>query len=188
MRLNKKITFFALLISLFSGVAIAQHDEPLLNFKFNHLAKLNTSDSHVLNLNSLGFEHSNSDSLVRYSKYDMTLTYPWVSQNINVDLGLTVRHLSEFKNNSYQSTLPLLHASALYSFSRNGLSAGIESNHAGSTKTHLFDYKAKVSYEWRNGFGMQGGWQHQQFNLDKAAATLSDYELRGPYLDVYLNF
>lgn len=182
------MTIFALLAALFSGVATAQHDEPLLNFKFNHLTKFNTSDDNVLDLNSQGFEHSSSGNSLLFSKYDMTLTYPWVSQNINVDLGLTVRHLSEFKNKPYQSTLPLLHASALYNFSPNGLSAGIESNHAGSTNNRLFDYKAKVSYEWRNGFGMQGGWQHQQFNLDKAAATLNDYELRGPYLDIYLNF
>lgn len=179
--------FFALLALLFSGSVIAQDDVPLLNFKFNHLSVLNSLAASADSRDS-GFGDSESSDPAKVSQYDMTLSYPWLSNKVNIGLGLTLRHISKFKNNESQSTLPLFHASALYNFSFRGLSAGLEGNHAGSVKNRLFDYKAKVSYEWRKGFGMQGGWQHQQFKQDKSAASLSDNALKGPYLDFYLNF
>lgn len=202
MLLNNKRLFFALLALLLSNNSMAQEDGPFLNFKFNRSAIVNTSGLDALGLHSSdfntfdispsfrdsGFDRSVSADNVNFSRYDMTLSHPWAAKNVNIGLGLTLRHLSWFKEQSHQATLPLLHASALYDFSLKGLSAGIEGNHAGSIKTHLFDYKAKVVYEWRNGFGMQGGWQHQQYNLDETSAAFRNYERQGPYVDFYLNF
>lgn len=112
-----------------------------------------------------------------------------------IDLGVTLRHLSGIKNSSenfgnhyFQQVLPLVHASALFSLPLKGLSAGIEGSHFDSDDKQIYDYRAKVSYEWREGFGLQGGWQHQQFNLENVIETGADYKNNGPFIDFYLSF
>jgi hypothetical protein len=179
----------ALIVMLFSGHVVAEKSEPLLNFKFNHLSNIQTNDylTEVV--------PSTSSNELEFAQYDATWTYPWETTNMNIDLGVTLRHLSGFNNSTeslgngyFQEVLPLLHASALYSLPLKGLSAGIEGSHLGSNTHQVFDYRAKVSYEWREGFGLQGGWQHQQFNLDNATDTGADYEKNGPFIDFYLNF
>lgn len=184
--------FLALAVLLFSSHAsytLAQQSESLLNFKFNHLSNIQRTDSISQISSSI-----NIDTL-EFAQYDATWTYPWETKNINIDLGVTLRHLSGFKNSSenigdryFQQVLPLVHASALFSLPLKGLSAGIEGSHLDSDNNQIFDYRAKVSYEWRKGFGLQGGWQHQQFNLDNATDTGANFEKNGLYLDFYLNF
>ena len=186
----KSLAAVTLLSSVFSSSINAQQSEPLLNFKFNHLSNIqnNIDASHTV-------QPANT-TVVNFAQYDATWTYPWEVKNINFDLGLTLRHLSGFKNaedetigdNYFQTTLPLVHASALFTLPLKGLSAGIEGSRLDLSNHQVFDYRAKVSYEWRKGFGMQGGWQHQQFNLNNATSTGTDFEKNGPYIDLYLNF
>ena len=186
--INNTGKLLALIAMLFSGALVAEQSESLLNFKFNHLSNIQNSDQSFLLVPS-----SNSTSL-EFAQFDATWTYPWETKNMNIDLGVTLRHLSGFKNSTenlgngrFQEVLPLLHASALYSLPLKGLSAGIEGSRLDTNTRQVFDYRAKVSYEWRKGFGLQGGWQHQQFKLD-SADTGADYELNGPFVDFYLNF
>ena len=186
----KSLAAIALLSSIFSPSINAQQSEPLLNFKFNHLSNIQN------NVDVSQTVQPVNKTTVNFAQYDATWTYPWEVKNINFDLGLTLRHLSGFKNvdhetignNYFQTTLPLVHASALFALPLKGLSAGIESSHLDLSDRQVFDYRAKVSYEWRKGFGMQGGWQHQQFNLNNATNTGADFEKNGPYIDLYLNF
>ena len=186
----KSLAAVALLSSIFSASINAEQSEPLLNFKFNHLSNIqnNVDDSQTV--------QSVNNAKVNFAQYDATLTYPWEMKNMNFDLGLTLRHLSGFNNvekeaigNVYfQTTLPLVHASALFALPLKGLSAGIEGSRLDLSNHQVFDYRAKVSYEWRKGFGMQGGWQHQQFNLNNVTNTGTDFEKNGPYIDLYLKF
>ena len=185
--------FITLAVLLFSGNAsytLAEQSESLLNFKFNHLSNSQRTDSIFQTPSSI----INTDSL-EFAQYDATWTYPWETKNVNIDLGMTLRHLSGFKNSNeniddryFEQVLPLLHASALFSLPLKGLSAGIEGSRLDSDNNQILDYRAKVSYEWRKGFGLQGGWQHQQFNLENATNTGADYERTGPFLDFYLKF
>lgn len=182
----------ALAVILFSShvsYTYAQQSGSLLNFKFNHISNIQNSDSvfHVsppVKIDTLEF-----------SQYDATWTYPLETKNVSIDLGMTLRHLSGIKNSSeyigsqyFQQVVPLVHASALFSLPLKGLSAGIEGSHFDYDDKQLFDYRAKVSYEWRDGFGLQGGWQHQQFNLDNAAVNGAGYKSNGAFIDFYLNF
>ena len=186
----KSLAAVALLSSVFSPSINAQQSEPLLNFKFNHLSNIQN------NVDASQTVQSVNNTAVNFAQYDATWTYPWEVKNMNFDLGLTLRHLSGFKNvedetigNGYfQTTLPLVHASALFSLPLKGLSAGIEGSHLDLSNHQVFDYRAKVSYEWRKGFGMQGGWQHQQFNLNNATNTGTDFKKNGPYIDLYMKF
>lgn len=182
----KLLAAMALLFPLVVNNVVAQQEEPLFNFKFNHLSNIQ-NNAQVPQVNNTS---------VNFAQYDATWTYPWEMKNMNIDLGVTLRHLSGFSNsvndnlaNSYfQKTLPLVHASALFALPLDGLSAGIEGSHSHLDASQVFDYRAKVSYEWRQGFGMQGGWQHQQFNLNNATSTATDFEKNGPFIDFYLKF
>lgn len=186
----KSLAAAALLSSVFSTSANAQHTESLLNFKFNHLSNIQNS------IDASQTVQPANNAVVNFTQYDATWTYPWEVKNINFDLGVTLRHLSGFKNGEdetigngyFQRTLPLVHASALFTLPLKGLTAGIEGSRLDLSNHQVFDYRAKVSYEWRKGFGMQGGWQHQQFNLNSASNTGTDFEKNGPYIDLYLKF
>ncbi len=182
-----------------SGVVSAS----LFNFQFNHLSNINNNDHPLFssdhNFTSNQVPQLINENYVDFSQYDATWLYSFSpsysskSNNINFDLGVTLRHLSGTTNSAihnvyFQKTLPLLYGSAIFHFPLKGLSARIEGNHLDLSDTQFFDYKAKLSYEWRNGFGMQGGWQHQQFSLDSVNKSDALYESNGPYIDFYLNF
>lgn len=189
MNTHKTRKLLVLIALLFSTHSVADNSESLLNFKFNHLTNISGTEQ--------VFQPyvSTTNQSLEFEQFDATWTYPWQTKNMNIDLGVTLRHLSGFNNstenlgNSYfQEVLPLIHASALYAFDVKGLSAGIEGSHLGTNDRKVFDYRAKVSYEWRKGFGLQGGWQHQQFNLENEADSVTGYEKTGPFIDFYLNF
>ena len=189
MNIKKTGSLLALMATLFTAQCAAEQSESLLNFKFNHLSNIPIGEQ-VSQLRPLTHNYP-----VEFAQYDATWTYPWETNNMNIDLGVTLRHLSGFKNstehlgsNHFHEVLPLIHASALYAFPLKGLSAGIEGSRLDSTTRQVFDYRAKVSYEWRKGFGLQGGWQHQQFNLENATDASTDYERNGPFIDFYLSF
>lgn len=182
-----------LLFSVYANNAFADQSDSLLNFKFNHITNIQSSNEREYT--SQAGPEINSSAL-NFSQFDATWAYPWQTKNMNIDLGVTLRHLSGFHSSSenlgntyFQKVLPLLHASALFTLPLEGLSAGIEGSHLDLSNTRVFDFRAKVSYEWRKGFGLQGGWQHQQFNLENATNNgIADYEKIGPFLDFYLNF
>ena len=187
MKISQTVTILALSSVLMT--ATAEQSESLLNFKFNHSSTFAQSEE-LFPQNVFG-----STQPVEFSQLDATWTYPWEMESVNIDLGVTLRHLSGYKNatetngtSHFQEVLPLLHASALFNFPLKGLSAGIEGSHLELSNRQVLDYRAKVSYEWRKGFGLQGGWQHQQFNLDSPTDTATDFEKTGPFLDFYLNF
>ena len=189
----KNLTVMTLLFSACAQYSVAEHRNSILNFKFNHLTNIQglPSADHPAQV----AQEANSSAL-NFEQFDATWAYPWESTNVNIDLGLTLRHLSGTQNSSnslgnnyFQKVFPLLHASALFSLPLDGLSAGIEGSHLDLSNHQVFDYRAKVSYEWRKGFGLQGGWQHQQFNLENATNNgAAGYEKNGPFIDFYLNF
>ena len=189
MNINQTAIVLVLSTALFTTAASADQSESLLNFKFNHLTN-NQNTKQLAQSTSL----LKTDEL-NFAQFDATWTYPWESKNFNIDLGVTLRHLSGYShsaenigNHHFQKVLPLVHASALFSLPLKGLSAGIEGSHLDLDDNQVFDYRAKVSYEWRKGFGLQGGWQHQQFNLDNVTNTGADFEKNGPFIDFYLQF
>lgn len=189
MKIKQTATVLTLSTVLFTAAVAADQSESLLNFKFNHLSTFAETEQ------LFPQQRFNSNKTVEFSQIDATWTYPWETKSMNIDLGVTLRHLSGYKtstettgNNHFQQVLPLLHASALFNFPLKGLSAGIEGSHLDMSDRQVLDYRAKVSYEWRKGFGLQGGWQHQQFNLDSPTDTSTGFEKTGPFIDFYLNF
>ena len=138
-----------------------------------------------------------SDDLFgQMNQYDATFSYPFHShKNLNVDLGVNLRFidgdliqkdlgLSQIHLNT---ALPMLYANALYSLPNSGLSASIGASHLEYDEYYALDYKAKLSYQWQSGFGMEGGWQHQQFSID-GGDIQADIEQKGPFLDFKYRF
>ena len=185
----------ALTVMVNSTPAFADESESLLNFKFNHISTFADNSAFGNQEQLLPQSTFKSSQSVEFTQLDATWTYPWETNTVNLDLGVTLRHLSGYQNSAetagsarFQEFLPLLHASALFNLPLKGLTAGIEGSHLDLKHRQVRDYKAKVSYEWRKGFGMQGGWQHQQFNLDNSNENSAEFEKNGPFLDFYLNF
>lgn len=184
-------------VSLFAE----QQPESLFVIRFHHQSNQYNEftqpvvDTDVIRNNHLlRGDHSQILNTVRFNQYDATLAYPFGNQYYNVDLGVTLRHLRgqyramESEINHFNTVLPVLHATALFNLPLSGFTAGIEGSHLNYDNSRIFDYRAKLSYEWRKGFGLQGGWQHQQFNLDQNSDNATDYEVNGPFIDFYLNF
>ncbi len=173
-----------------AGIAVADTPDSLFNFKFNHMTTMDSDDA--VSQPSL----FDANSPLRFSQFDATWTYPWESKNVNVDIGVTLRYLSGFTSNvtqntssqAFQQVLPMIHASALLQLPLKGLSAGIEGSHLNIRDTRASDFRAKLSYDWGKGFGLQGGWQHQQFNLENVSSSGADYQRSGPYIDFHLEF
>lgn len=182
----KKVLALAILLPIFvANSSYTQADESWFDFKFHHYTNMHSEVAQ-------GVSSPNDESL-EFSQFDATWTYPWEVRNININFGVTLRHLSgthysgdKVSSRYFQELLPLVHASALFALPLKGLSAGIEGSHLDLDNNQMFDYRAKVSYEWRKGFGLHGGWQHQQFSIGNSVDA--GYEKNGPFIDFYLNF
>ena len=130
-------------------------------------------------------------------QYDATFTFPVLPANkaMNLDLGVNIRFIDgDFRGETPDSpasrintTLPMLYATAFFSLPFDGLSASFAGSHAEFDEYRAFDYRARLNYDWQNGFGLEGGWQHQRFNIDSSDVQ-ADFEVKGPYLDLKYRF
>ena len=199
-----------LLTALFmvGGVAAAPGDDMsgLLqpNFKFQH-QHLNGGKSYSRD-EMLGNDLFSNQNVLLLGKnspfsgdvnqYDATISYPISRYNVvSFDLGINLRYVdAELKNQNIDqagahinTTLPMLYANAFFNLPFKGMSASIGGSHLQYEDYLAFDYRAKLSYTWDNGFGLEGGWQHQRFNIDSADVQ-ADFESKGPFLDLKYRF
>jgi outer membrane protein len=130
------------------------------------------------------------------NQYDATISYPFSRHNVvSFDLGINLRFVdAELKGQNLDqtgthinTTLPMLYANAFFNLPFKGMSASIGGSHLQYDDYFAFDYKAKLSYTWDNGFGLEGGWQHQRFNIDSPDVQ-ADFETKGPFLDLKYRF
>ncbi len=131
------------------------------------------------------------------SQYDATFFYPFQRGKLNFDLGLNIKFINGIaettklgvtSSQNYNATLPMMYATALYELPWKGLSAGIEGKHMLLNNSSAYDYKAMLSYKNRNGFGLNGGWQYQQLNLNSFQNITATSGTDGPFVDVYFKF
>ena len=130
-------------------------------------------------------------------QYDAMLFYPIDASGMKMDVGVNIKYLDGVKtrledglrkSHNFREAIPMIYATALFDLPFSGLSAGFEGSHYDLADTLAFDYKAKVAYEWNQGFGLQGGWQHQQYSLDGTDNSATDYESKGVFLDLFMRF
>lgn len=174
------------------------------NFKFQH--QLISSGKSYTRDELLRSDAASKSSLLMLDKasagsgqidqYDATISYPFLSHRaISFDLGINLRMVdAEVKGQNLDqasthinTTLPMFYASALFNLPLEGMSASVGGSHLQYDEYFAFDYKAKLSYTWQNGFGLEGGWQHQRFNIDSTDVQ-ADFETKGPFLDFKYRF
>jgi len=130
------------------------------------------------------------------TQYDAVFAYPFgkPGNTVNFDLGVNIRFINAgFRNQDVDQTrrlnmtLPMFHATAFFNIPNSGLSASLGGRYIDYDQYRASDYKAKLSYSWQNGFGLEGGWQHQQFSID-GSDYHTEFEVKGPFLDLKYRF
>lgn len=133
-------------------------------------------------------------------QYDAQLYYPISNlHGVSLDLGVNIKYLNGVSRNlqkdglisthNFTEAVPMIYATALFELPFEGLSAGLEGSHLDYARTRAFDYKAKLKYNWSRGFGLEGGWQHQQYSLEQGQQESGlEYESKGVFLDLFMNF
>lgn len=202
--LTSLISLTALLYA--AGVQAGQNDEvtsllePNFRFQHQHLSggKSFTRDEvlrgDLLNDPNVLLLGKNSPFNGELNQYDATISYPFSTHSIvSFDLGINLRFIdADLKNQALDrthinTTLPMLYAEAFFNLPFKGMSASIGGSHLQYDDYVAFDYKAKLSYTWDNGLGLEGGWQHQRLNIDNANVQ-ADFESKGPFLDLKYHF
>jgi hypothetical protein len=201
MRTNRTWLFLFLLTGSWSVMAGTQ-TEPLSDssaslpqFEFRFAQKQWSQKADKRELITPDFKSLN-DTATQVEQFDARILYPLTSKGLEVGLGLNIRYIQGISNTTVngaqqkthlESTIPALHARALFDLPFQGFSAGLEGSHTGFSD-QLFDYRAQLRYEWTNGLGLQGGWQHQQMSLDLSEDTDTTFASEGPYLDLNWRF
>ena len=130
-------------------------------------------------------------------QYDAALSFPMMKPGMNFDLGLNIRFIdgnAVFSANgrrqrqNFRKAIPMIYAAALFNLPFKGLSAGFVGRHSDSMINPSFDYKARLSYEWVGGLGLEGGWQHQQYANDGLNLLQRKPVTKGLFLDLHLQF
>ena len=195
-------------LSLATGVAAAEGDdlsgvlEPSFKFQHQHVnsGKSYTRDEmlsgNLFDNQNVLFPQNSGAFNGDINQYDATIAYPVSRYSIiNFDLGINLRYVdAELKGQNLDqssthinATLPMLYANAFFNLPFKGMSASIGGSHLQYDAYLAFDYRAKLTYTWENGLGLEGGWQHQRFNIDSTDVQ-SDYESKGPFLDLKYHF
>lgn len=134
----------------------------------------------------------------RISQFDAAFFYPFQRGKFNFDLGINLKFINGVTEHTdasgvvtsqaFNTTLPMMYATALYELPWKGLSAGIEGKHMVFDSSTAYDYKAVLTYQSRSGFGLNGGWQYQQLHLNAFQNITASRETAGPFVDFYFKF
>ncbi len=128
--------------------------------------------------------------------YGATITWPFRSRHLELDLGLNLRLLrgeltagsgDAARSLRLDATVPSLYATALFDLPLEGLEAGFEGSYGDTEEAQLADYRARISFTLDNGFGVSGGWFQRQMRFGQADGRL-DFEDAGPFLDLHFRF
>lgn len=148
---------------------------------------------------SSGLEASKTtEPRLRY--YDAIFYYPLHRRGVSFDLGVNLRlqedinqlnlpnaQEQDWLNIDPSETRTRLHAAAVFDLPFSGLKAGVSGSYEPTNENLDYDYQAKLSYKWKNGFGLQGGWQHQQKPLEQP--NLNDtLDMQTLFLDLNYRF
>lgn len=135
-------------------------------------------------------------------QYGATLSFPVKHKKVSFDLGLNfrfydsneisqsaLRNSSSFGLELNKLPIPMVYATALFELPFEGLTASVSGSHRNLGEQRFADYdlKAKVSYEWKNGLGLEGGWQHQQMNLEQSNDSEA-FQMDSLFMDMKLKF
>lgn len=137
----------------------------------------------------------------RLRTYDAIFYYPLHRRGVSIDLGVNLRlqqdssaqidqnyaYDQDWLNIDPSETQTLIHAAAVFDLPFSGFKAGLSGTYSADLADSEYDYRAKLSYKWRNGFGMEGGWQHQQKIYDQQNFN-DTFDVQTLFLDMNYRF
>ncbi len=137
-------------------------------------------------------------------QYDATIYYavgdrlPNLLSNhrwLSIDLGVNFKFIEQkyeslqqdqSRYRTHYGAYPMVSASALFELPLSGMTASVEGSYFNYKTRELSEYRAKLSYQIDNIFGVSGGWEQQQYQLDAAENRRFDKE--GPFVDLFYRF
>ncbi len=149
--------------------------------------------------------NSESSRTVNLEQYDATIYYAledsfqgifsrhqWLSIDLGVNFKFIERtygavesqHQASFR--TQYGAYPMFSASALFDLPLSGMTASFEGSYFNYKTRELSEYRAKLTYQIDNIFGVSGGWEQQQYQLDSSERLRFDKE--GPFVDLFYRF
>jgi len=116
-------------------------------------------------------------------------------QWLSIDLGVNFKFIeqiydaSQQHQNNYRThygAYPMFSAAALFDLPLSGVTASVEGRYFNYKTNELSEYRAKLSYQFDNIFGVSGGWEQQQYQLESSDSLRFDKE--GPFVDLFYRF
>ncbi len=142
-------------------------------------------------------KHNNTP--VRLHQYNATLSYPLHTERMTMGLGINIRFIEgdvkaaadldrSYTTRTINTAFPMFYASAIFDLPFEGLKASVVGSMMDYEQIRAADYRAKLSYTFSSGIGLQGGWQQQQLNIDGGQDFKGQFENKGPFLDFFYRF
>jgi len=116
-------------------------------------------------------------------------------QWLSIDLGVNFKFIEQTyestqnEQNSYRThygAYPMFSASALFDLPLSGMTASLVGNYYNHNTRELSEYRAKLTYQVDNIFGVSGGWVQEQYLLSPSESLRFDKE--GPFVDLFYRF
>ena len=144
------------------------------------------------------FDKQNNSS-ARLHQFNATLSYPLHSERMSLGLGINIRFIEGdvkaaadlergYAARSINTAFPMFYATASFDLPFEGLKASLAGSLMDNDQLRAADYRAKLTYTFSSGIGLQGGWQQQQLNIDGGQDFKAYFENKGPFLDLFYRF
>lgn len=149
-------------------------------FKFQKNANLlNPHLSSSLDNNALANVADQAET--RSHSYEAIFYFPLHRRGVSIDLGVNFRlqedptyrvdqpnaYDQDWLNIDPSETRAMVHAAAVFDLPFKGFKAGVTGAYNPDPANGEYDYRAKLSYQWKSGLGLEGGWLHQQKPLEQ---------------------
>lgn len=171
---------------------------PALKFQKNDYLLnpgLSSRQDHRMSSSATGFAGRPDTKL---QNYDTILYYPLHRKGVSIDLGVNLRlqedqpaqvnaHAQDWLSIDPYDTRPLVHAAAVFDLPFSGFKAGLSGTYNPDLNNTEYDYRAKLSYKWKSGLGLEGGWQHQQKTYEQQNFN-ETFDVQTLFLDMNYRF
>jgi hypothetical protein len=112
----------------------------------------------------------------------------------SIDLGVNFKFIEQSYESKqlrqpgfqgYSDAYPMFSATALFDLPL-GMTASVEGSYYSHNTSELSEYRAKLTYQIDNIFGVSGGWEQRQFQFDETENY--NFDKQGLFVDLFYRF